>query len=115
MSEADERERGQASLSEDEVRRVARLARLELSEAQVEMYRRQLGEVLGLFERLRGLNLEGVEPMTHVVEREGEAGNRLDLDEAREVLANEALMRMAPEKLQPFLRVPKVLGEGGGA
>lgn len=103
---------GGKGLSADDVRKVAALARLELSEEQVELYRGQLDAVLGYVERLRDLNLDGVDPMTHVVGEAGEAGNRLDLDEPRQPLPNEALMRMAPEKVQPFLRVPRVLGEG---
>lgn len=110
---ADETNSG--SLSAEEVRKVARLARLELTDEQVEVYRGQLGAVLGYFERLREVNLEGVEPLTHVVGEAVEARveGRLDLDEPRAGLANEALMRMAPEKMPPFLRVPKVLGEQG--
>jgi aspartyl-tRNA(Asn)/glutamyl-tRNA(Gln) amidotransferase subunit C len=103
---------GGEGLSADDVRKVAALARLELSEEQVELYRGQLDAVLGYVERLRDLNLDGVDPMTHVVGEAGEAGNRLDLDQPRQPLLNEALMRMAPEKVQPFLRVPRVLGEG---
>ena len=105
-----------SALSAAEVRKVARLARLELTDEQIERYRAQLGAVLGYFERLRELDLEGVEPMSHVIGagEEEEAMNRLDLDEARATLPNEALMRMAPDKMPPFIRVPKVLGDGNG-
>lgn len=114
MAETGDHRAAQEGLPAEEVRRIAHLARLELSDEQVERYRVQLGSVLESFHVLRGLDLEGVEPMTHVVEvappdAGGEAANRLDLDEPRESLPNDALMRMAPEKLQPFLRVPKVL------
>jgi aspartyl/glutamyl-tRNA(Asn/Gln) amidotransferase C subunit len=75
--------------------------------------------VLGYFERLDDLDLDGVEPMSHVIGSGGgdeggggEGMNRLDLDEERTPMPNEALMRMAPAKMAPFVRVPKVLGEG---
>lgn len=98
-------------LSEAEVRKVAQLARLALPPERLQAMQRDLGAVLGYVERLRTLNLEGVEPMAHV----GEATNRLDDDTPGPTLAPEALKRIAPETLGPFLKVPKVLGEGGGA
>ena len=102
------------ALSENDVRKVARLARLAISDAQVREYRGQLAAVLGLMERLREVDVEGVEPMSHPSDRV----NRLDQDEPREpatTLSTEALMAMAPEKMEPFVKVPKVIGEGGGA
>jgi aspartyl-tRNA(Asn)/glutamyl-tRNA(Gln) amidotransferase subunit C len=98
-------------LSSEEVRKVARLSRLALDEAQVERFRTQLSAVLGYVERLREVDLSGVEPMAHV----GDSVNRLDEDRPGPTLPNEALMRMAPEKMEPFIKVPKVLDEGGGA
>ncbi len=100
------------ALSSDDVRKVARLARPEVSEADVERYRAQLGAVLGYVERLKEVDLTGVEPLTHV----SEAVNRLDADEPHgATLSNEVLMKMAPAVMPPFIKVPKVLDEGGGA
>lgn len=98
-------------LSAEDVRRVARLARLAVDESRIEGYRAELSAVLGYVERIRSLNLEGVEPLAHV----GAGENRLDVDSPRETLAGEALMRMAPGTMPPYIKVPKVLGEGGGA
>ena len=98
-------------LSADEVRKVARLARLAVGEGDVEKYRAQLGAVLGYVERLKEVDLVGVEPLTHV----SEGVNRLDADEPGPTLANEVLMKMAPVVMPPFVKVPKVLDEGGGA
>ncbi len=99
------------ALSDDEVRKVARLARLDLSDDQVERYRAQLGAVLGYVERLKEVDLAGVEPLTNV----SDAVNRLAADEPGPTLTNEVLMRMAPDTMAPFVKVPKVLDEGGGA
>jgi aspartyl-tRNA(Asn)/glutamyl-tRNA(Gln) amidotransferase subunit C len=98
-------------LSEDYVRKVARLSRLALSDAEVEDCRVRLSAVIGYMERLRGLDLSGVEPMAHV------AGltNRLDADAPGPVLSNATLMAMAPERSEPFIKVPKVIDDGGGA
>jgi aspartyl-tRNA(Asn)/glutamyl-tRNA(Gln) amidotransferase subunit C len=102
---------GSEGLTEADVRKVAALARLELGPERVEAMRRELGAVLGYVERLRGLDLAGVEPMAHV----GEGTNRLDEDVPGPTLSGEALRRIVPESFGPFLKVPKVLGEGGGA
>lgn len=106
------------ALSSEDVRKVAALARLSPTEEQVERYRADLAAVLGYIERLRGLDLAGVEPLAHV----GEEVNRLDVDEPGPVLPEGVLQKIAPQTwtggtgLQTgvFIRVPKVLGEGGG-
>lgn len=98
-------------LSADEVRKVARLSRLALTDAQVEQYRTQLSAVLGYVERLSAADLAGVEPLVHV----GEAVNRLDDDVPGPTLPIERLLSMAPDTWERFIRVPRVLEEGGGA
>lgn len=109
-------------LSSEEVRKVARLARLALTDAQIETYAGQMTQVLGYIERLRELNLEGVAPMANP----SDAVNCLGADEpsglpgaaGSDRLGPEALMRIAPEtgrKTPPFVSVPKVIGEEGGA
>lgn len=100
-----------APLTPEDVRTVARLSRLEIPEDQVEEYRVRLGAVLGYVERLRELDVEGVEPLAHV----GEEAHRLRDDEPAAGLANEVLMRMAPDAMAPFVKIPKVIGDGGGA
>jgi len=101
------------ALSQDEVRKVAGLARLALSEAQIEQYRGQISGILGYVRRLGELDLAGVEPLTHAAE----AVNRLDRDEAGPTLPNAALMAMTPPHaaMPPFVVVPKVIDDGGGA
>jgi aspartyl-tRNA(Asn)/glutamyl-tRNA(Gln) amidotransferase subunit C len=98
-------------LSAADTRKVARLSRLSLSDEQVERYRSQLSAVLGYVERLRRADLAGVEPMAHV----GDAVNRLDDDVPGPTLPNSVLMQMAPEAMEPFIKVPKVLDDGGAA
>lgn len=93
------------------VRRIARLSRLSLTDAQVAEYGARMSAVLGYMDRLRSLDLEGIEPMANV----GGTTNRLDEDVPGPTLSNAALMQIAPDKMPPFVKVPKVLGEGGGA
>ena len=98
-------------LSEDAVRKIARLARLELRDEEVGHFQRELSAVIGYMDRLRGIDLSGVEPLASV-----EGGvNRLDDDVPGPTLSNEVLMRMSPGTMAPFVRVPKVSGAGGGA
>lgn len=98
-------------LSAEAVRKVAALSRLALTDAEVLQYQTQLGTVLTYIERLRELDLAGVEPLAHV----GELVNRLRDDTPGPTLGNEQAMALAPESLGAFYKVPKVLGDGGGA
>jgi aspartyl/glutamyl-tRNA(Asn/Gln) amidotransferase C subunit len=61
-------------------------------------------------ERLRELELGSVEPLTHPMD----ATNRLDDDAPGPTLTTEAFMAGAPATAPPFLKVPRVLGGGGG-
>jgi aspartyl-tRNA(Asn)/glutamyl-tRNA(Gln) amidotransferase subunit C len=91
------------------VRAVAKLARLSPSEDRVQQLRGELSAVLSYMDRLREVDVSGVEPMTHPTE----VGNRLDADvPSGNMLSAETLMAMAPETMPPFVKVPKVMGEG---
>lgn len=98
-------------LTSAEVAKVAHLARLRLSPEQVEDYRVKLAAVLGYVDRLRELNLEGVEPMTTPFD----TFNRLAPDEPEEGLPTDVVMQLAPASSPPFIVVPKVLGDASGA
>ncbi|MFM9957507.1 MAG: Asp-tRNA(Asn)/Glu-tRNA(Gln) amidotransferase subunit GatC [Phycisphaerales bacterium] len=100
-----------APLSQDDVRRIARLSRLALSDDQLESARSSMGAVLGHMATLRELDLEGVEPMVYPSDIE----NRMDADEPRPGLPTDVLMKMAPDAAPPFVKVPKVIGGGAGA
>jgi aspartyl-tRNA(Asn)/glutamyl-tRNA(Gln) amidotransferase subunit C len=57
-----------ARITKDEVRKVARLARLALSDAEVETMERELGSILGSMESLGRLDVAGVQPTFHAIE-----------------------------------------------
>jgi aspartyl-tRNA(Asn)/glutamyl-tRNA(Gln) amidotransferase subunit C len=94
-------------LSLDQVRHVARLARLRLSDAELEIYRAQLAEVLAHLDTIAELDVSGVEPMAHPLD----ITNRLDNDEPRPSMPLDDLHRNAPAVENRFLAVPKVLGD----
>ncbi len=97
-----------SSISLDEVRKVASLSRLALTDAQLHAAQHDLAAVLGYMARLQSLDLTGVQPLTSIA---GENA-RLDTDTPGQTLTNDQLLDMAPDTMPPFIKVPKVLGEG---
>ena len=90
-------------LSRDQVLHVARLARLELTEAEQDRMRAELSKVLDHIERIGELgDLEEVEPTSHVIAVE----NALRADEPRPSLAPEVALQSAPEADMGGFRVP---------
>ena len=93
------------SLTVDQVRWVAHLARLQLSDADLETFTRQLSSIVAYVAQLQQVNTDGVEPLAHVAElqnifRPDQQAPSLPVDQA---LAN------APERQGDFYRVPAVL------
>jgi aspartyl-tRNA(Asn)/glutamyl-tRNA(Gln) amidotransferase subunit C len=79
-------------IERDEVLHVARLARLALSDDEVERMARELSAVLDHIERISELDLEGVPPTTHVIDVAGV----LREDEPRPCLPREVVLEQAP-------------------
>jgi len=98
-------------MNEQDVRKIARLARLQVDEAGIDDLRTRLSSVLGYIECLGRVDLAGVEPMSHP----GGTVNRLRDDEPGPALAPDVLAGMAPETVGPYVSVPRVIGDGGGA
>ena len=94
-------------LSKDEVLHVARLARVGLTDAEVEKFQGQLSDILDNFDVLSQIDTAGVEPTTHTLPLESvmAADEPLDSLTAEEVLAN------APLHHDGYLRVRAVLDE----
>jgi aspartyl-tRNA(Asn)/glutamyl-tRNA(Gln) amidotransferase subunit C len=89
-------------LDRAQVLHVARLARLELSEPEVERMAGELSNVLDHIEKMRELDLEGVPPTSHVVD----VVNRLRADEPTPSLPREVILAAAPEPLHDGFGVP---------
>lgn len=107
-----------AELSVADVMHIARLSRIAMSEAEAEAERPRLGAVLHAMTTLGELDLTGVEPMTRP-EGGQSTGNVLASDEPEEASSGVALrarwLGEAPSSHEGYLRVPRVLGGGGGA
>lgn len=90
-----------------DVRHVARLARLELSEQEVAVFESQLDAILAHVEQLSKLDVEGIEPTAHPAP----VFDRTDPDEPRPGLAREAALGNAPDQAAGQFRVPKVVAD----
>ncbi len=94
------------SLTDDEVRKLAFLARLELSDEEVALVRPQLTSILGFIERLSELDTENVEPMTTALD----VDNRWRADQPVESLSNSQALANSPAHDEECFLVPPVLG-----
>jgi len=89
-------------IDRDQVLHVARLARLELSDEEVETMASELSNVLGHIEKIRELDLDGVEPTSHVVD----VGSALRADEPRPSLPHDVALASAPATAAGGFQVP---------
>lgn len=94
-------------LTKEEVRKVANLARLELTPEEVEAYREQLSAVLAYVEQLNELALQNVQPTAHAV---GQT-NVWREDEVRPSLPLEDVLYNAPEKSGNQFQIQAVFDE----
>lgn len=90
-----------------EVEHVARLARLDLSEAEKERMRAQLDAILTYIDKLRQLNTDSVEPTSHAIPMV----NVMREDEVRPSFPGGEMLANAPERDGDFFRVPKIIEE----
>lgn len=97
------------SLSESEVRHVALLARLALSDDQVQTLRIELNSILGHIDAIQQLDLADVEPTAHAVP----VVNAVRADEPRPCLPRELALRNAPEAEDGAFVIPQIVGPGG--
>ena len=96
-----------ARLTRDNVAKVADLARLNLSEADLERYTEQLGAVLDHAEDVASLDLDGVPPTAHPLP----LVNVLRDDVVVEGVDREEVLSQAPSVEDRRFRVPAILGE----
>lgn len=92
-------------LTADDVKRIAHLAKLELSEAELKQVLPQLNDILAHVASLTQLDLAGVEPSSHCID----LLMPLRPDAVRPGLAQEAVLALAPEAHGKFVAVPKVV------
>jgi len=94
------------ALSDDEVRKLALLARLDLSDAQIATIGPQLESILGFVDQLAELDTDDVEPMTTALD----VDNRWRTDAIQNGLSREDALCNAPARDEECFLVPPVLG-----
>jgi aspartyl-tRNA(Asn)/glutamyl-tRNA(Gln) amidotransferase subunit C len=97
-----------AEFSHVDVRKVALLARLKLSDAEAEHFASQLGDVLGYIKLLEEVNTEEIDPMVHAIE----LSNVFRRDEVRPSLPRDAALANAPKTDGRFFLVPQIIDSG---
>ena len=93
------------SLSLDEVRHIAKLARLELAGGELEATQAKLNGIFGLIEQMQAVNTDGVEPMSHPQE----LAQRLREDKVSETDRRAAFQAIAPQTEAGLYLVPQVI------
>ncbi len=93
------------SLSLDEVRHIAKLARLELAAGELEATQAKLNGIFSLIEEMQAVDTDGVEPMSHPQE----LAQRLREDRVTEADRRAAFQAVAPQTEAGLYLVPKVI------
>ena len=94
-------------ISREDVVHVARLARLALTDAELETIREQLNAILSHIDALRAVDTSGVEPTSHAVPQ----FNVMREDEPRPCFPVEEMLANAPDRAGDFFRVPRIIEE----
>ena len=96
----------QQEITPEQVRHVAKLARLHLDEPQLQRLEGQLESILEYVARLREVDVTGVEPMAHALP----LTNVLREDVVEPSLPLDEVLQNAPDSDGPFFKVPKIIG-----
>ena len=97
-----------ASITRADVKHVADLARLHLTDEELDRMQAQLSKIIDAIDTLQQVDTSHVGPTASVIQLE----NVMRDDEARPGIGREAALANAPLRDDPFLRVPTVLEEG---
>ena len=93
------------SVSNDQVRHIAKLARIAMSDEEIERLAPELNNILGWVEQLGEVNTDGIEPLTAVIDQK----LRLRDDIVTEGNIRDEVLANAPEAQHGFFAVPKVI------
>jgi aspartyl-tRNA(Asn)/glutamyl-tRNA(Gln) amidotransferase subunit C len=96
-------------ISREDVLRVAELAYLDLTEAELETYRAQIDKTLEYIGKLNELDTASVEPMAQVLADEQTADATLREDIVVPCAVAGEILKQAPDPKPPYFRVPKVI------
>jgi aspartyl-tRNA(Asn)/glutamyl-tRNA(Gln) amidotransferase subunit C len=92
-----------------DVRKVAKLAHLEITDEEVAMFEPQMASIVQYVEQLNELDTENIEPMLGGLTKEGEATATAREDVPHESLGQKVALKEAPSAVEGHFQVPKVL------
>ena len=92
-------------ITKDQVKHVAHLARLAITDDEAEKLTEELTAIIGFAEQLNELDTEGVEPTTHVLDMK----NVMRKDEPKPWITQEEALKNAPDKKDGHYRVPAIM------
>ena len=98
-------------IDQEQVRKVASLSRLELTDQEILEFTGQLGAILEYVEKMNELATDNVEPLAHCLP----ISNVFREDCAKESLGTEKALANAPDRDESFFKVPKILDDSSGA
>ncbi len=98
-------------IDQNQVRKVARLSRLELTEAEVEEFTGQLSAILDYMEKMNELDTTDAQPLAHCLP----VSNCFREDVVKKSLGTEKTLANAPQRDGEFFKVPKILDDSSGA
>ena len=98
-------------IDESQVKQVAKLARLELTEDEIAKFSVELSSILEYIEKLNELDVEGVEPLAHCLP----IHNVFRDDIPKDSIGVEKALANAPKRYEEYFRVPKILDNSSGA
>ena len=93
------------TIKKDTINYIARLGRISLSADEEALFTRQLQDILMYVEKLKTLDTESVEPMSHALSM----GNVFREDRIKQSLPTSKTLQNAPEQSKGFFQVPKVI------
>ena len=95
------------SVTKDDVKKIAKLARLEFSNSEIENYTTEMNKILGYVEKLKELDTQHVDPLSHPIEK----NNVFRDDNVHISTPRESVMKNAPDKTSEHFKVPKVISQ----
>jgi aspartyl-tRNA(Asn)/glutamyl-tRNA(Gln) amidotransferase subunit C len=96
-----------SKISQDEVRKVAHLARLELASEEEVALTAQLSSILEYVEQLSELDTQDIPPTTRAID----VSNVTRIDQLQSCPDREAILNCAPDREDDFFKVPQILGD----
>lgn len=92
-----------------DIRKIAKLAHLEISDEEVALYTPQMADIVKYVEQLNELDIDNIEPMLGGLTDEGETTKSIREDEVVTSLGQKAALSQAPSPVAGHFQVPKVL------